>query len=853
MLLERARELALLIDLVTNLGGSGGKVVLIRGEAGIGKSALIREFFNTSQKGARFYIGFCDDLQTPQPYGPLWDIARDEPALRRALENRHRQDVLGACFDLLSASLRPNVLVVEDTQWSDEATLDAIKYVGRRIARTNGLLLLTYRDGELDDYHPLRRVISDLAPESVVRIELAGLSRSAVAEIVSSSGLDPDWVLEATHGNPFLVTELASTASSEVPSSVRDSVLARVSKLSTDSQQALRILSVIPRRISVEDMFALTGSSFHELSECERFGLLEVEGDVVFFRHELIRRAIEASLTISQGVAIHRALLEVIPNYADPAWLVYHARGAIDVDRLMALGPLAADAAKAVGSNREAAAHLRALAPYLDRFELNRRADILNDWALAEHYLENVEAIDILDRAIEAYREVGSDYSLARALVRGVDINRTFGRFAAAKSQASEAIEILERHEPGAELAAALAAHAWLLIHGGQIAQAEAETERAIVTAEATGAESALISALGVKGIVRYVRGQPGGLDLLEDLRKRAKLKGRHYEEVSALLQMASVAFEIRDMARAADFSLQAQNVAARYEIPILETEAMAIHAEVLLWTGSWAQAEDLATEVFGRHSKTDLQLAAAIGTLRTRTGAASGETYLEQAWSLAQSSGEIDHLLAAAAALAERMWIENRRDPVRLGVFRNLVMRGIEFEYPWPAGALAQWLWKLGALGEVPHGLPAPYEDIFNGRIDAAAGFWESRNAPYERAVALMSGDLPQRMQSLELLDSLGASAVAAKLRLDLRTEGIALPRGKGKATRSHRAGLTARQAEVLQLLAQGLSNAEIANRLFLSPRTVETHVAAVLAKLLASNREDAVHKALEEGLVTV
>jgi predicted ATPase len=139
VLLERARELALLTDLVTDLGGSGGKVVLIRGEAGIGKSALIREFFNTAQKAARFYIGFCDDLQTPQPYGPFWDIARDEPALRRALENRHRQDVLGACFDLLWASLRPNVLVIEDTQWSDEATLDAIKYVGRRIARTNGL------------------------------------------------------------------------------------------------------------------------------------------------------------------------------------------------------------------------------------------------------------------------------------------------------------------------------------------------------------------------------------------------------------------------------------------------------------------------------------------------------------------------------------------------------------------------------------------------------------------------------------------------------------------------------------------------------------------------------------------
>ena len=103
-----------------------------------------------------------------------------------------------------------------------------------------------------------------------------------------------------------------------------------------------------------------------------------------------------------------------------------------------------------------------------------------------------------------------------------------------------------------------------------------------------------------------------------------------------------------------------------------------------------------------------------------------------------------------------------------------------------WPAGSLALWLWKLGVLEEMPEGLPAPYQDMFDGRIEAAAGFWASRKVPYEAALALMSGDLPQRLQSLDLLDSLGASSVAAKLRLDLRADGIALPRGKGKTTRS-------------------------------------------------------------------
>ncbi|MGH8927056.1 MAG: helix-turn-helix domain-containing protein [Acidimicrobiia bacterium] len=106
--------------------------------------------------------------------------------------------------------------------------------------------------------------------------------------------------------------------------------------------------------------------------------------------------------------------------------------------------------------------------------------------------------------------------------------------------------------------------------------------------------------------------------------------------------------------------------------------------------------------------------------------------------------------------------------------------------------------------------------------------------------------------MQSLEMLESLGAPAVASKPRLELRADGFSPPRGKGKTTRSHRAGLTARQAEVLQLLAEGRSNAEIAHRLFVSPPTVETHVSAVLDKLGSSTHDEAVTSARQQGLLT-
>jgi DNA-binding NarL/FixJ family response regulator len=131
------------------------------------------------------------------------------------------------------------------------------------------------------------------------------------------------------------------------------------------------------------------------------------------------------------------------------------------------------------------------------------------------------------------------------------------------------------------------------------------------------------------------------------------------------------------------------------------------------------------------------------------------------------------------------------------------------------------------------------------------AAAMWAVVGCPYERAIALTHGDEAAQLESLDVLEGLGASAVAAKVRMDLRAEGVTVPRGKGRATRANAAGLTSRQAEVLSLLAEGLSNPGIADRLFLSPRTVENHVAAVISKLDVSTRDEAVAVAKSQGLL--
>jgi len=175
----------------------------------------------------------------------------------------------------------------------------------------------------------------------------------------------------------------------------------------------------------------------------------------------------------------------------------------------------------------------------------------------------------------------------------------------------------------------------------------------------------------------------------------------------------------------------------------------------------------------------------------------------------------------------------------------------GLELGFSWSSGRIAVWRWRSGKLASAPAGIAEPYRLLIAGDFAGAAAIWVELGMPYERALALMHGGPADQLEALEVFETLGASAVAARLRRTLRASGVSVPRGKGRQTRRHVAGLTARQAEVLELLGEGLANLEIADRLFISPRTAEHHVSAVLDKLDVATREEAVAQARIDGLV--
>lgn len=852
MLLEREPQLTILESVVADVATDGGKVVVIRGEAGIGKSSLVAEFVGRIADAAHVLFGSCDDLLTPQTLGAFWDIARDEPSIRQSVTKDATRALQTALLDLLSRSLRPTVLVIEDTQWADEATFDVIRFLGRRIGRTNGVMVLTYRDTEVESDHPIRQVIGDLPPSNVERIHLEPLSVEAIGMLVGGDGIDPTEVFRQTDGNPLYVTEFVSWGTADVPASIQDIVVARASRVSDEAHNLLECVSVVPGVAPREMIADVAGWNEAAVVECELAGLVRRTATGVRFVHELQRRAMERSLTPERRRHLNEQALEALGPDADPALLVHHAREADLGDAVVRFAPIAARAAVSAGSRREAVAHFRLLDGYLPEMEPAEAARLLREWSQQEFYLHDDRAMELVDRSVEAHRAAGDPIALAEALSFSARVNMQQLRTEAAAKNAAEAVRILEPLDDDAALANALATLAYVTwLYEEDVPSALEIADRALEVAERSEDPAVTIQALTWKGNIEYSIGGAGGMQLLERAHALASTIGDRDSEVRTLQSMTAMSADFRHMAQAADYARRAIESAVRYEMGFVEAQTRAIFAEILLWQGRWSEVEDMATAALGTHPSAENIAWRIIGQLQARQGRTGARTALERMWEMTKDAEQLTVVDPAAGSLAEYIWLTGDHDASWLGSLDEILAEGIRVGSPWPSGALAFWMWKLGRVDEVPEGAFDMYAWIMRGEIDNAVAFWRDRGIPYEEALALMHGTRDQTLEALRIAEQLGADALAARIRSDLVASGITPPRGLGRATREHVAGLTARQAEVLSLLAEGLTNAEIADRLFLSPRTVENHVAGVLLKLDVSSRDDAVSTAREQGIL--
>lgn len=314
MLLERDWFLAELGAHLERAAGGSGRIVLVAGEAGVGKTALLREFCGKLADGARILAGASERLQTARALGPFVDIAEQAGGELAELVGREAgpQEVLRALVRELE-SPTTTVVVLEDLHWADQATLDLLQLAARRIESTRGLVLASYRDDELERSHPVRLLVGDLATApGVERFELPPLSREAVATLAAPHGVDPDELYRKTAGNPFFVTEALGAGGEELPATVRDAVLARAARLGPDAFRLLEATAVVPQQVELWLLEALAGDDVRHLDDCLASGMLRYDEGAVGFRHELARLAVEESIPPLRQVELHRAALAAL-------------------------------------------------------------------------------------------------------------------------------------------------------------------------------------------------------------------------------------------------------------------------------------------------------------------------------------------------------------------------------------------------------------------------------------------------------------------------------------------------------------------------------------------------------------
>ncbi len=347
-------------------------MVLLRGEAGVGKTAVIARFIAGLGRPARVVRGWCDALATPRPLGPLIDVlaelSGEQAAGVRAGIDAGDHEAIYTGLVAMFGDGNAWVWVIEDAHWADGATLDLLRFLARRIDALPVLLVVSYRDDEIGPTHPLALLLGDVATTAAVtRIGLEPLSGDAVTQLAAGSGVNAEVLYRLTGGNPFFVTEVLAAGPDALhdgglPRSVSEAVAGRFARLSAPARETVQAAAVCGPRAHPTLLQAVCPDAAGALAECLAAGVLlaDTDTDTVRFRHELARRATAERIPDYQRRVLHKQVLTVLAEPPiDPdtlGVLAFHADQAGDTDAVIRYGPVAAERASALGANREAAA-----------------------------------------------------------------------------------------------------------------------------------------------------------------------------------------------------------------------------------------------------------------------------------------------------------------------------------------------------------------------------------------------------------------------------------------------------------------------------------------------------------------
>ncbi len=878
MLVEREALLTELLGFAAEGLEGHGRLVFLGGEAGVGKTSLTRALATELADRCAVRVGAVDNLTTADALAaftdalPDWHLGPDPDRL--ALFRSLREELRAA----------PSLLVLEDLHWADEATLDALRFLGRRLDGLPTLIVATFRHDEVSPRHPLTMVMGELVGlHEVHRRIVPPLTADGVAQLIEQSGaaLDAADLHARTAGNAFFVTEVLATeglatgvlatgvlatgvlatGDPELPATVRDAVLARVSRLSAGAADVAAAAAILGTSAPIELLTAVAAQPVERVDECVERGVLVAGKDGLGFRHELARRAIEQSLTVAQRRRLHQRALTRLSalDPTDHRTLAHHALHAGE-DAIAVEHALAAAARLAgLGAHREAAAQyqLALRAEPAQPVATTERAAMFEALAYECYLTDRIpEAIAARRRALELY-ELTVDQTKVGDTQRWLSrLSWFLGRNEDAERYAARSVHTLEQLGESHELAMACSNLSQLRMLAGDSEAAERWGGRAITLARTLGDREVEMHALNnVGAALSHTDRSIEGHALLQRSLDLALAADAHEHVARAYTNLGASAAAEHRLDEAIHFLGAGIAYCDERDLTSWTRYMESWQVVALCELGSWDEAIDRTLRLLGHpdlNPVSAISAAAAGARIQARRGEDPTDL-LELAGRLAAATGELQRIAPAAYAAAEAAWLAGR--PAEIGDLTAQALTLVA-KHPdrWVLGELSWWRGLAGLdAGDGTDASPAePFALMLAGNWADAARAWESLNSPLWRAYALgLDPDLAAAQQAIGILDQLGAPAAIEAILRARRERGLPLPRRPRAATRERVGQLTPREHDILLLLADGLSTADLADRLVLSPRTVEHHVSAVLRKLGEPTRARAVAAARRLGVL--
>ena len=664
-LLEREPSLALLAGYADEARHGEGRLVLVAGEAGVGKSALVEQL-QRDVPDAHWSWGACDGLFTPRPLGPLFDLAAQFGGELEGLcqTGATREDLFRALLRQVSDPGTLDVIIIEDIHWADEATIDLLRFLGRRLRDAPVLLIATYRDEGLAADDPLRIALGDLTTQRPTRrVELAPLSADAVRILADGTGLDAAELYQLTGGNPFYVTEVVQAGLGAVPASARDAVLARAARLGGAPARCWTLRRSSAPGSSLDLLTSATGGPLAALDEILASGLLAEDGGWLRFRHEIARLAVEQAIPAHRRAVIHARVLAALGSLGcgDDARMAFHAEAAGDRPAVLHHAPRAARHAAGLASHREAAAQYERALRFAGGADPAVVAGLYDGLALELRLVGRLQgAVNVGEQALGLWRQAGDRLHEGGTLRNLSYALQPLGRGPDAVAAAEAAVTVLEPLGPTVELAWAYSSLARARMLNAEHQAAIDLAVRAQAIAEPVGALDVLSHALNTQGCsVKRTGGE--WTSYLHRALDIALSAGLDDQAGQAFNNLHGSYVDQRRFAEAERYFTEGVAYCDDHDIASFAAFLRGERAGALEQTGRWDEAVALSNALLASAAAPIYRLHAleVLGVIRARRGQPGAWEYLDEAAVGADACAEPQWIIPVRLARAEAHWLQ--------------------------------------------------------------------------------------------------------------------------------------------------------------------------------------------------